>query len=77
MPARLVQQVIEEGPAADVEDRLGGVAGQHRGGAEAADEEDGLLDLHAAAQAFMPASAPGAAAFPPAAGPPGPNLLAG
>ena len=54
MPARLVQQMIEEGPAADVENGLGGIAGQRlQAAAEAADEEDGLFDVHAAAEASV------------------------
>ena len=54
MPARLVQQVIEEGPATDVENGLGGVAGQRlEAAAEAADQEDGLFDVHAAAEASV------------------------
>jgi hypothetical protein len=50
VPARLVQQVIEEGPATDVENGLGDGAGQRlEAAAEAADQEDGLFDVHAAA----------------------------
>ena len=48
VPARLIQQVVEEWPTADVEHRLGSFARQPaQPTAKAADQKNSLLDVHA------------------------------